>query len=105
MKYKPVLTATVIILTLLSIGVVLAYDPAVLNDPVVYPLPSLPDPVADGVLTVQVEAGASATGWEATISNSYDEYTCQLSSSSHDGDKWTLEFDVPTEIKPGLFIV
>ena len=102
MNLKRAILTLVIVFTLLPVGMLLAYSAQTINDPITYPLPSLPDPVADNILTVMVTAGESASGWEAVISDEVNEYTCTLTSSEFSNKEWTLTFDVP-DAEPELY--
>jgi predicted phosphodiesterase len=102
MNLKRATLTLVIVFTLLPVGMLLAYSAQPFNDPISYPLPSLPDPVADGVLTVKVTAGESASGWAAVIVDEVNEYTCTLASSTYANKEWTLTFDVPDAV-PELY--
>ncbi len=102
MNLKRATLTLVIVFTLLPVGTLLAYSAQPFNDPISYPLPSLPDPVADGVLTVKVTADESASGWAAVISDEVNEYTCTLASSTFANKEWTLTFDVPDAV-PELY--
>ncbi|MFA9496605.1 MAG: metallophosphoesterase, partial [Candidatus Bathyarchaeota archaeon] len=102
MNLKRAILTLVIVFTLLPVGMLLAYSAQPINDPITYPLPSLPDPVADNILTVMVTAGESASGWEAVISDEVNEYTCTLTSSEFSKKEWTLTFDVP-DAEPELY--
>ncbi len=102
MNLKRATLTLVIVFTLLPVGMLLAYSAQPFNDPITYPLPSLPDPVADGVLTVKVTAGESASGWAAVISDEANEYTCTLASSVYANKEWTLTFDIP-DAAPELY--
>ena len=102
MNLKRAILTLVIVFTLLPVSTLMAYSAQPINDPITYPLPSLPDPVADGVLTVIVTAGESASGWEAVIGDEVNQYTCILTSSEFANNEWILTFDVPKAV-PELY--
>ena len=102
MNLKRAILTLVIVFILLPVGTLLAYSAQPYNDPITYPLPSLPDPVTDNILTVIVTAGESAGGWEAVISDEANEYICTLASSVYGNKEWTLMFNVPDAV-PELY--
>jgi len=104
MKPKRAFLTLVIVALLVPVWTILAFTPAPVNDPITYPLPGLPDPVTDYMLTVEVDAKESASGWGATISDDHRTYTCTLDSSTYTtGKGWALEFSIPDDAVPDLY--
>jgi len=75
-----------------------------INDVVVYPLPTNPEPVlTGGDLRVEVSAGSGASGWSGGLSSRYGSATLNLVNSSFSGGSWTVFFGIPEGIRPTLY--
>jgi 3',5'-cyclic AMP phosphodiesterase CpdA len=104
MKLKRAILTLVVAVTILPLGMLAAFTPAPVNDPITYPMPGLPDPVTDSVLTIEVDAKDTATGWAATIRDGLYSYECTLESAAYTpGKGWALEFNVPNDAVPDLY--
>jgi len=82
-----------------------AQELQVYSSPVVYPLPSVPEPIlANETLKVQVAAGSSAGGWVARITSKYASFLLvNLNSSNVGNGKWILFFKPNGTLSPGLY--
>jgi len=75
-----------------------------INDIVVYPLPTNPEPVlTGGDLRVEVSAGSGTSGWSGGLSSRYGSATLNLVNSSFSGSSWTVFFGIPEGIRPALY--
>jgi len=75
-----------------------------INDVVVYPLPTNPEPVlTGGDLRVDVSAGSGASGWTGGLSSRYGSATLNLVNTSFSGGSWTVFFGIPEGIRPALY--
>jgi len=99
------LTAAILLGLVLSVATIQAYTTVVINDPIMSPLPSRPEPlVAGGSFNVQVDADQSAAGWRARLVSTEGNIPLAAAGASYAAGKgWTVILDAPPVLESGLY--
>ncbi|MFH0851018.1 MAG: metallophosphoesterase [Candidatus Bathyarchaeota archaeon] len=99
------LTVAILLGLVLSVATIQAYTTVVINDPIMSPLPSRPEPlVAGGSLTVQVDADQSAAGWSARLVSTEGNIPLAAAGASYVAGKgWTVTLQAPPGLESGLY--
>jgi len=82
-----------------------SYSLQIINTPICYPLPTVPEPVlVGGTITIEVNAGAAAGSWVAKIfsERSYSNLVL-VNGTQISPEKWVLYFNVSDTMTPGLY--